>query len=101
MKVELDKIYRVSPENINFVGVHKPCIEIASANSDVTIRATTNPDFTGTYSDVPEVTDEAKEGEVYVSDCGHSITFISFSCSDTDAEIYVSGLKLIDSKNFN
>lgn len=95
IKVELDTIYRVSPIKSNFVGMVNPTIEIFSATSDVTIRATTNDEFTGSYSDVPEVTDEAAEGEVYVTDCGENIKFMSFSCSDSNAEIYVSGLKLI------
>lgn len=95
IKVELNTLYRVSPTNVNFVGLAKPTVEIFSAGSAVTIRATTNGDFTGTYSDVPKVTDAASQGEVYVTDCGENIKFMSFSCSDSTAEVYVSGLNLI------
>lgn len=95
IKVELDKLYRVSPVKSNFTGGSKPSIEIYSANSAVTIRATTNGDFEDTYANVPEVTDSAASGEVYVTDCADSIKFMSFSCSDTDAVILVSGFNLI------
>lgn len=94
IKVELDKLYRVSPINVNFVGNEKPSIEIFSAGSNVTIRATTNGDFKDAYSNVPEVTNSAVQGEVYVTDCGDNIKFMSFSCSDSTAEVYVSGLNL-------
>jgi len=95
IKVKLNQLYRASAENVNFVGSMKPTIEIYSASNDVTIRATTKSDFEDTYSNVPVVTSSAKEGEVYVTDYGENITFVSFSCSDSDAEILVSGLNLI------
>jgi len=94
IKVELNKLYRVSSQKNNFVGAVKPSIEIFSANSDVTIRATTNDEFEDTYDKVPEVTSSAVKGEVYVTDCGDNIKFMSFSCSDSSAAILVSGLNL-------
>lgn len=95
IKVALNKMYRVAPVDMKLVRTSKPSIEIFSANSDVTIRATTNEEFEDSYSALPVVTSEAKQGEVYVTDCGENIRFVSFSCSDTDAEIFVSGLNLI------
>lgn len=95
IKVELDTLYRVMPVKTNFVGNDKPTIEIFSAGSDVTIRGTTNGDFEDSYANLPEITDQAAQGEVYVTDCGQNIKFLSFSCSDTTAEIYVSGFNLI------
>lgn len=97
IKVKLNTLYRVSPVKENFVSGSKPTIEIYSASGDVTIYATTNPDFEGVYSTLPVVTDEAAQGEVYVTDCGDSLKFMAFGCSDSDAVILASGLNLIES----
>lgn len=96
-KAKLNTLYRVSPIKENFVSGSKPSIEIYSASGDVTIRATTNPDFTGALSSLPAVTEEAAQGEVYVTDCGDNLKFVGFSCSDSTAVILVSGLNLIES----
>lgn len=100
IKVKLDTLYRVSPVKENFVSAGKPTIEIYSANGDVTIRATTNEEYVGDPSSLPLVTDEAAANEVYVTDCEDSIRFLSFSCSDSDAVILVSGLNLMESPQY-
>jgi len=97
IEVKLNTLYRVSPVNVNFIGAAMPTIEVYAAASDVTIRATTFAEYDDTYANVPVVTDEAKEGEIYVSDCRENIKFMSFSCSDSTARILVSGLVLTES----
>lgn len=95
IKVKLDTLYVVecaselSPEHYT-----PATIEIVSATSDVTIRATSNPDFTGDYDELPVITDEAAESEVWQSDLVRSVRYLSVSCSDADAEIYVAGFSL-------
>lgn len=92
IKIELNELYEVrfagEPTPAHFT---KPTIEIFSASSDVTIRATTNPDFDGTYDELPVCTSEAQVGDVYVTDAGRAVRFVSFSCGDSSAEIYLSG----------
>lgn len=93
IKVKLDTLYKVSCASEKLPAHYTPAtIEIFDASSAVTIRATTNPDFNDTYANVPEVTSSAAEGEVYECPYTRSLQFVSFSCSDTDAVIYVSGL---------
>lgn len=69
-------------------------VEIVSASSTVTIRATSNPDFTGSYSQLPAQVTDGAAGDIYESTYGRSLQFVSFDCSDSSAEIYVAGLKL-------
>lgn len=95
IKVKLDTLYRVSAASEATPAHYTPVTaEIVSATSAVTIRATTNPDFDGVYSDLPVQASDAAAGDVYESKYARSLQFISFSCSDTSAEIYVSGLKM-------
>lgn len=99
IKIKLDTLYKAKcagePNPAHYT---QATVEIFSASSDVTIRATTVPDFDGTYSDVPEVTTEAKEGEVWQCEATRAVRFLSFSCSDSDAEIYVSGFVLTEAQ---
>lgn len=88
IKLELDVLYAVST-----IDKFSPQggIEIVAADSAVTIRATTDSHFTGDYDDLPEIIDDGAKGEFYKSDVLSAIKFISVSCSDTDAEIVLSG----------
>lgn len=65
-------------------------IEIVSALSDVTIRATTDSDFAGSYSELPEIVSNGATGEFYKSDVLSVIKYISVSCADTNAKIILS-----------
>lgn len=95
IKVKLNQLYEVSAASEPAPAHYTPAtVEIVDASSAVTIRATTNPDYEGGYADLPVVTDEAAEGEVYQCDLVRSVRFVSFSCTDTEAEIYVAGFKL-------
>lgn len=91
-KVKLDTLYKVrcafesAPHHYSL-----PTVEIYSAESDVTIRATTVNDFVGTYDQLPVVTSEAAQGDVFVSVAGRAINYMSFSSSDSNAEVYISG----------
>lgn len=95
IKIKLDQIYKVDAASESTPEHYTPAtIEIYSAGADVTIRATSNPDFTGDYDELPVITDEAAEGEVWQSDLVRSVRYLSVSCSDADAEIYVAGFDL-------
>lgn len=95
IKVKLDQLYKVEMAGENSPAHYTPAtVEIFDADSAVTIRATTNPDYDGGYADLPVATNEAAEGEIYQCDLTRSVRFISFSCSDSSAEIYVAGFKL-------
>ena len=95
IKVKLDQLYKVDMASEVSPAHYTPAtVEIFDADSAVTIRATTNPDYEGGYADLPVATDEAVEGEIYQCDLTRSVRFISFSCSDTSAEIYVAGFKM-------
>jgi hypothetical protein len=86
--LELDTLYAVkATDKIAPQGG----IEIVDADSAVTIRATTDSHFTGDYSDLPEIVDDAAKGDFYKSDVLSSIKYISVSCSDSDAVIVLSG----------
>lgn len=95
VKLKLDTLYFVeaaderSPQSYT-----RPTIEIYSATSDVTIRATTKPDFTGTATQLPVVTSEAEAGEIYDTTSARAVRYVSVSCSDTDAVIYMTGFKV-------
>ena len=92
IKVKLNTLYKVSCATEPTPAHYTPAtVEIYSASSDVTIRATTKPDFNGTYSELPVMINDGAEGEVYECPYARSIQFVSFSCSDSDAEIYMSG----------
>ena len=88
IKLQLDTLYAV-----NAIDKIAPQggIEIVAADSAVTIRATTDSHFTGDYNDLPEIIDDGAKGDFYKSDVLSLIKFISVSCSDTDAEIVLSG----------
>ena len=91
-KIKLDTLYKVSCSSEPSPAHYTPVtVEVYSASSNVTIRATTNPDFDGAYDDLPVVTTEAAEGEIYECPFSRSVRFVSFSCSDSDAEIYMAG----------
>lgn len=95
IKAKLDTLYKVSAASELTPAHYTPVtVEIVSASSSVIIRATTNPDFDGTYSELPSQVVDAAAGEVYESLYARSLQFISFSCSDSSAEIYVAGLKM-------
>lgn len=92
-KLELDTLYKiVAIDRIAPQGG----IEIISAKKDVTIRATTDSHFSGTYSDLPSVITDAAQGDFYKSDVLSVIKYISVSCADTDAEIILSGCSVKD-----
>lgn len=95
IKVKLNQLYKVSMAGEPSPAHYTPAtVEIYDASSAVTIRATSNPDYDGGYADLPVSTDEAVEGEVWECDLTRSVRFLSFSCSDANAEIYVSGFRL-------
>lgn len=95
VKIKLDQLYKTKCAGEPSPDHYTPAtVEVYSAGSDVTIRATSNPDFAGGYADLPECTSEAAQGEVWECDLTRSVRFVSFSCSDSDAEVYVSGFKL-------
>lgn len=95
IKVKLNQLYKTEMAGESSPAHYTPAtVEIFSASSAVTIRATTNPDYAGGYADLPVSTEEAVEGEIYECDLTRSVRFVSFSCSDTSAEIYVAGFKL-------
>lgn len=97
IKVKLDTLYAVDIASEKLPAHYTPAtIEIFSAGSAVTIRATTNPDFSGTYSDLPEVCNDAAQGDVFETEVTRSVRFVSFSCSDSTAEIYVSGFSMTE-----
>lgn len=95
IKVKLDQLYKAEAAGEPLPAHYTPAtVEIFTASSAVTIRATSNPDYDGGYADLPVSTDEAVEGEVWECDLTRSVRFLSFSCSDANAEIYVSGFRL-------
>lgn len=95
IKVELDTLYKVTTATEPVPHHYTPVtVEIVSASSDVTIRATTNPDFDGTYDELPVQVEDGAEGMIYECAYVRSLQFVSFSCSDSAAEIYVAGLRL-------
>lgn len=95
IKVKLNQLYKTEMAGESSPAHYTPAtVEIFSASSAVTIRATTNPDYAGGYADLPVSTEEAVEGEIYECDLTRSVRFVSFSCSDSSAEIYVAGFKL-------
>jgi hypothetical protein len=96
-KIKLDTLYEVraaSEATPQFYTV--PTIEIYAAEAAVTIRATTNPDYDQGYADLPVVTSSAVAGDVYQTDAARAVKFVSFSSSDSDAEVYVSGFILTE-----
>ena len=95
IKVKLDTLYKVSMASELTPTHYTPVtVEVVKASSDVTIRATTNPDFVGIYSDLPEQVTDATAGDVYECAYTRSLQYVSFSCSDSTAEIYVAGLRM-------
>jgi hypothetical protein len=95
IKVKLDTLYKASVATEPTPHHYTPVtVEIVSASSDVTIRATTNPDFDGSYNELPAQVEDGAEGMIYECAYARSLQFVSFSCSDSSAEIYVAGLKL-------
>lgn len=95
IKVKLDTLYKVSMASETTPAHYTPVtVEAVSASSDVTIRATTNPDFDGDYDDLPVQVSDMAEGDVFESPYTRSLQFIAFECSDSSAEIYVAGLNL-------
>lgn len=95
IKVKLDTLYKVSCASETTPAHYTPVtVEIVSAASDVTIRATTNPDFDEDYDDLPEQLTDGAQGDVYECDYARSLSYVSFSCSDSTAEIYVAGLRM-------
>lgn len=92
IKVKLNTLYKVSCASESSPAHYTPVtVEVFDASSSVTIRATTNPDFDGNYDDLPVMTSEAVEGEIYECPYARSVQFVSFSCSDSGAEIYLAG----------
>ena len=95
IKVKLDTLYKVSMAGETSPAHYTPVtVEAVSASSDVTIRATTNPDFSGDYDDLPVQVSDMAEGDVFECPYTRSLQFIAFECSDSNAEIYVAGLNL-------
>lgn len=95
VKIKLDTLYKVETATEPVPHHYTPVtVEIVSASSDVTIRATSNPDFVGEYNQLPVQLSDGAEGSVYECPYVRSLQFVSFSCSDSSAEIYVAGLKL-------
>ena len=95
IKVKLDTLYSTECAGEPIPTHYSPAsIEIYKASSDVTIRATTNPDFAESYDDLPVVTSEAQEGDVFECSVTRAVRFVSFSSSDSEAEVYVSGFIL-------
>lgn len=95
VKVKLDTLYKVCCASELSPAHYTPVtVEIVSADSNVTISATTNPDFAGSYDELPAQISDGVEGEIYECQYTRSLAFMSFSCSDSNAEIYVAGLKL-------
>lgn len=95
VKIKLNQLYRTKCAGEPSPDHYTPAtVEVFSASSNVTIRATSNPEYSGGYADLPVCTTEAAEGEVWECDLTRSVRFLSFSCSDANAEIYVSGFRL-------
>lgn len=95
IKVKLNQLYKVSMAGEPSPAHYTPAtVEIYDTSSAVTIRATSNPDYEGGYADLPEVLSDGAKGDLYQCDLTRSVRFLSFSCSDSEAEIYVSGFKL-------
>ena len=95
IKVKLDTLYKVSVASEPVPHHYTPVtVEVFGAGSAVTIRATTKPDFTGTYSQLPVQVSDGTQGTVYECPYARSLRFVSFSCADTSAEIYVAGLAM-------
>ena len=95
IKVILNQLYKVSMAGEPSPAHYTPAtVEIYDASSAVTIRATSNPDYEGGYADLPVVLSDGAEGDLYQCDLTRSVRFLSFSCSDANAEIYVSGFRL-------
>lgn len=95
IKVKLNQLYKVSMAGEPSPAHYTPAtVEIYDASSAVTIRATSNPDYEGGYADLPEVLSDGAKGDLYQCDLTRSVRFLSFSCSDANAEIYVSGFRL-------
>jgi hypothetical protein len=94
IKIKLDTLYATECASELSPAHYTPAtVEVFSASSDVTVRGTTNPDFDGTASELPAV-GTASQGDVLQCDLTRSVRFLSFSCSDSSAEIYVSGFRL-------
>ena len=94
IKIKLDTLYATECASELSPAHYTPAtVEVFSASSDVTVRGTTNPDLDGTASELPAV-GTASEGDVLQCDLTRSVRFLSFSCSDSSAEIYVSGFRL-------
>lgn len=95
IKVKLDTLYKTSMASEVTPAHYTPVtVEVVSASSAVSIKATTNPDFDGSYSDLPVQISDAAEGDIFECKYVRSLQYISFGCSDTSAEIYVAGLRL-------
>lgn len=95
VKIKLDTLYKVETATETVPHHYTPVtVEVVSASSDVTIRATTNPDFDGEYNQLPVQLSDGAEGMIYECPYVRSLQFVSFSCSDSSAEIYVAGLKM-------
>ena len=95
VKIKLNTLYKVETASEPIPHHYTPItVEVVKASSDVTIRATSNPDFTGEYNALPVQLSDGAEGSVYECPYARSLQFVSFSCSDSSAEIYVAGLKL-------
>ena len=95
IKIKLNTLYRVSAAAEPIPQHYTPVtVEVFRASSDVTIRATTNPDFNGSYNELPAQIEDGAQGVIYECAYARSLRFMSFSCSDSAAEIYVAGLTL-------
>lgn len=94
-KIKLNTLYKVSIASEPVPHHYTPVtVEVFKASSDVTIRATTNPDFAGSYNELPAQITDGAQGVIYECAYARSLRFVSFSCSDSSAEIYVAGLAL-------
>jgi len=95
IKVKLNTLYKVSMAGESTPAHYTPVtVEAVSASSDITIRATTNPEFDGGYDDLPVQVSDMAEGDIFESKYTRSLQYIAFECSDSSAEIYVAGLNL-------
>lgn len=95
VKIKLNTLYKVETASEPVPHHYTPVtVEVVSAASDVTIRATSNPDFTGEYNQLPVQLSDGAAGSVYECNYARSLQFVSFSCSDSSAKIYVAGLIL-------
>lgn len=95
IKVKLDTLYKVSCASEPTPAHYTPVtVEAVVALANVTIRATTNPDFAGNYDDLPVQVNDMAQGDIYECNYARSLQYIAFECSDSAAEIYIAGLKL-------